>query len=231
MAEISVILYDSSLQSVSEFPESFLQHNAIQNDAIREGHPAEQLIVDLARHYPAVRELQLSDHLKIGRPDIVHISLLTMLHHPLMGIGALRTYVHTLGNQWFRIPSNWRIPVNYVRFIGLMRQFLSSKRIPDSGRAILELNDGNLTHLIESEDLQARKILLSFSGPLTSIGDLALKVFKSGAVLLIGGFQKGKPSRLALDIADEICSIYPQPMTSWTTLSLLMTALLLHREL
>ncbi|MHA2231589.1 MAG: hypothetical protein ACXAB4_03770, partial [Candidatus Hodarchaeales archaeon] len=84
MPDISVILYDSPLQSVSEFSNNFLQHKAIQNDAAREGYPAEQLIVDLARHYPAFQMLQSSTHGKIGRPDIAHVSLLTLLHHPIM---------------------------------------------------------------------------------------------------------------------------------------------------
>jgi rRNA small subunit pseudouridine methyltransferase Nep1 len=161
MADLSIILYDASLQSAAEFPEKFLRHKAIQNDAAREGCPAEQLIVDVARHYPAIRELEPSTRLKIGRPDLVHVSLLTLLHHPLMTANPHQAYIHTIGENWFRVPSDWRIPVNYIRFMGLMRQLFVSKRVPDSKKPILELNKGNLGELIEKEGLSGRKILLS----------------------------------------------------------------------
>lgn len=230
MADISIILYDASLQSAVEFPENFLRHKAIQNDAAREGCPAEQLIVDIARHYPAIRELESSTRLKIGRPDLVHVSLLTMLHHPLMTVNPHRAYVQTIGDNWFSVPSDWRIPVNYIRFMGLMRQLFFSRRVPDSKKPILELKKGNLGELIEIEGLSGRKILLSSTGDLIAAEDLAANISKSGGILIVGGFQKGEPSKMAIDVADEVCSISPQELSSWTTISLLMTALLSHKR-
>ncbi|MFQ5976519.1 MAG: hypothetical protein ACE5OZ_00120 [Candidatus Heimdallarchaeota archaeon] len=226
MPDISVILYDSLLQPVSEFSNDFLRHKAIQNDAAREGYPAEQLIIDLARHYPAIQMLQSSTHGKIGRPDIAHVSLLTLLHHPIMKKNPVQAYIHTIGGRWFSIPPDWRIPVNYIRFIGLMRQLFSSKRVPTVGDAILELNQGNLAELIDNEALQHRKLLLSRSGSQIAANDLAERISETGAVLMIGGFQMGTPSKMALDIADEIWSISPHELTAWTTISMLMTALL-----
>ncbi len=228
MADISMILYDASLQSAAEFPEKFLRHKAVQNDATREGCPAEQLIVDVARHYPAIRELDSSTRLKTGRPDLVHVSLLTMLHHPLMTVSPHRAYIQTIGENWFRVPPDWRIPVNYIRFMGLMRQLFNSRRVPDSKEPILKLKKGNLGELIEREGLSGRKILLSSTGEQTTAEDLAANISKSGCVLIVGGFQKGQPSKLAIDVADEVCSISSQELSSWTTISLLMTALLSH---
>jgi len=228
MVEISMVLYDSPLQSVSEFSESFMQEKAILNDATRESCPPKHLILDFARHYPAIRRLPVEIQRKIGRPDIAHISLLNLLHHPLMAANPVLAYVQTIGGKWFRVPPDWRIPVNYIRFTGLMRQLFSSGRIPKSGKTILELHEGSLSNLIESEGLQAKKILLSSSGTLIPIKDLVTQVTKFGAILIVGGFQKGNPSKTVLDIADEVYSIYPRQLSSWTTISLLMTSLLAH---
>ncbi len=231
MTKFTIILFDSSLQTVSELSNSFKKHKSIHNDAIRENCSPNELIVDNARHYPAFKTIKTQNVQKMGRPDIIHHSLVSLIHHPVFSSGMTSAYVHTLGNLYFKIPNNWRIPANYIRFLGLMRQLFQNGFVPSQPqKKILSLHKGSLVNLIKEENLEGKKILFSTSGKEISLNKLILREMEleSRVVFLIGGYQKGNPSQEVLELSNEVYSILPSNLTTWTTISLVMNSLMNH---
>jgi len=84
----------------------------------------------------------------MGRPDIVHATLLQILDTPLNWEGHLRVHVHTQDDYVISVNPKIRLPKNYVRFVGLIEQLFKQKQVPKSGEPLLTIEKGTIPDLI-----------------------------------------------------------------------------------
>ncbi len=89
-------------------------------------------VLDVSRHRSVIRRLP-NPHKRGGRPDIVHLFLLTAMGSPLSAAGLLRVLIHTVNDEIIIVDPRERPPQNYNNFIGLMRQLFRLGSVPPSG--------------------------------------------------------------------------------------------------
>lgn len=120
---IYLILAEAALELI---PKQLLNHPTIQAYSRKVGKSAGKLLLDSCYHHGAMKKIPNWE--KRGRPDIVHVSLLTALDSPLNLSGNLRTYLHTINSEIIEINSSTRVPRSYHRFTGVFEQlFLDGK--------------------------------------------------------------------------------------------------------
>ncbi len=174
-----------------------------------------EVILDVSYHYNAMKKNNLKESWKRGRPDIIHLALLTVLTSPLYKSGLNDIYIHTRNNQviFFNPKLQIRIPKSYLRFEGLMTKLLIEQKI---------MNEEN----IENEYLVKIENNLTFEGLKNRINpDITIGFSSSGqnktfpeilnenfdqdtnVLFAIGGFQHGYFSRDIEKYFDSIFSI------------------------
>lgn len=109
-----LVLAESALELV---PRELWGHPAVVADARRRGKRPGELLLDRARHHPAMSHL--TDAARRGRPDIVHQVLLVFQYSLLNRRGLGRVYVHTRDDHVISIRPETRVPKNYNNFVSL----------------------------------------------------------------------------------------------------------------
>lgn len=166
----------------------------------------------------------LDERQKRGRPDIVHIFLLSVCYSPLVKSGEVQVLVHTRNDLCISISPVWRIPVNQNRFYGLLAQLLLHGRVPLSREPILSVQSRSISQLLDSfgrtpiflcENNVNHPKISQFIVDLKEIQNL------SSGVFLIGGFQRGEPNFYS-SISDRTWSrikglkLYDDAKPAWT---------------
>lgn len=178
------------------------------------------ILLDGAIHRPIVDSLE--DREKRGRPDILHHSLLNIVYSPLFKQGKIQVFIHTRDDLCIKIPSQWRVPVNYNRFCGLFSQLLLKQRVPLSGDPILTATHCKLSKLLnqfEKLDIYLCDIPPESVKDSIVIENLADLSPTSSGVFLIGGFQYGEArypffkSPLSENLV--LLRIYPKVKPAW----------------
>ncbi|ADG12748.1 Suppressor Mra1 family protein [Methanocaldococcus infernus ME] len=163
-------------------------------------------ILDSNYHYREMRNLK--DRERRGRPDIIHITLLTILDSPINHEGLLNIYVHTYDNKVLKINPETRLPRNYFRFLGVMEKVLKYNDNP-----LIKMEEKRLEDLLN--EINAKRIAL-----LTKNGELVKKteMLKKYDTFLIGGFPKGEIiiNEEEVDGKIEKISIYKKGLMAWT---------------
>ncbi|HZD12625.1 MAG TPA: hypothetical protein VE177_03810, partial [Candidatus Binatus sp.] len=132
---LTLVLAESAIELV---PRQLISHPAIRASARRKMRPPEELILDQNYHHAAIHRLGKSkDEQRRGRPDIVHLSLLTALGSPLNLEGQLKTYVHTLTDRIITINPQARLPRQTDRFVSLLEQLYATGFVPPTGERLL----------------------------------------------------------------------------------------------
>ncbi|WP_457612145.1 16S rRNA (pseudouridine(914)-N(1))-methyltransferase Nep1 [Methanocaldococcus sp.] len=151
---------------------------------------------------------KLKDKERRGRPDIVHISLLTILDSPINHEGLLNIYVHTYDNKVLYINPKTRLPRNYFRFLGVIEKVLKY-----NNNSLIKMEEKSLETLLN--EINAKKIAL-----LTKRGELIKdnKVLKNFDTFLIGGFPEGEILINKNEVRGEIkeISVYKKGLMAWT---------------
>ena len=211
---IYLFLVEAALQLV---PKELWGERSVQADAERRGRRPDQFLLDVSIHYDAM--VKHGGVGKRGRPDILHLSLLTALDSPLNQMGYLKTYIHTLEDIVISIDPKTRLPRSYPRFEGLMVQLLREGHVPPKPPYFLEVLEEDLETLLERVEAK-RKIVFSRSGRLTDPRRIFSKEsIEEGVSLLIGAFQRGSISEEILSLADEVISISRFPLSTHLTVS------------
>jgi len=179
---VILILAESALELV---PRELWRHPAVVADARRRGKRPGELLLDRARHHPAMSHL--TDAARRGRPDIVHQVLLTFQYSMLNKRGLGQVYVHTRDDYVISIRPETRIPKNYNNFVSLMEQLYSAGKVPPSGEPLMELGRKSLRGLLEG--LGGRWVVLHEAGEKMSLPDLGQSLLSS--VVVVGGFPHG----------------------------------------
>ncbi len=167
---------------------------------------------------------RLPEYYKRGRPDLIHITLLSLLESPLNKKGLLRLYVHTVNDIVIFIDPRIRLPKNYNRFVGLMEQLFKEGRVPprESEKPLMILRNLSLRDLVRKIS-NNKPIILSEKGEKTRLRDLASYLVSNNNPVIIGGFQHGDFSDKTYKLTDKVYSIYEEPLPTWIVASHLVT--------
>ena len=133
----------------------------------------------------------LPDNEKRGRPDIVHLSLISLTSSPLYLEKKLKVYVHTVTNSVIDINFGVRLPKSYSRFSSLMEQLFSIKTIIKDDSTLLSLRACSFQELLKdiNPDLT---MALTRKGRFENIPNIIAQLSDYlRPVIVIGGFSHG----------------------------------------
>src|SRR3989442_10450290 len=199
--KLSLVIAESALELV---PEEIRLSPAVVNDAKRRERDPSKILLDRSLHHAAM--VRLKEDYKRGRPDIVHMTLLSITGTPLYEEGSVKVYVHTRGDGVLEIAERTRLPKSYFRFRNLVEKHLSERSSNELIR-VLELNIRELLRKIIKPDFVAG---LSTQGKSETLQDLAETLVEGiNPCVVIGGLSPGpfSPGTLAvLDVPVRIPS-------------------------
>jgi rRNA small subunit pseudouridine methyltransferase Nep1 len=166
-----------------------------------------------------------------GRPDMIHTTLLVALESVLNLEGKMNVLVHTRNDQLLRFDPAIRLPKNYNRFLGLIEQLFATGQVPRecargqqplikmvTGRTLASIVNEIKSEAME-ENAKLRTIVFSDSGEHTDLNKyFSDNIDKDDELLcIIGGFPEGDFKTPITELqADDIISIYPETLKSWT---------------
>ncbi|MEM1537542.1 MAG: 16S rRNA methyltransferase [Candidatus Nezhaarchaeales archaeon] len=216
---LTLIIAEAALELV---PPTLWKYAAVRRSAERRGKPPSEILLDRSLHHVAMRLLSKNE--KRGRPDIVHFNLLLALSSPLNKQGLLKVFIHTFNDKVITVDPHVRIPRNYNRFVGLMEQLLLKGRVPPEGEPLLTVKNQTLRELINDINPSSVTILRE-KGTLTTPWRLADELSNQRTpAIIVGGFPRGDFEEENLKIEAASASIYPQPLDSWTVVSVILNA-------
>ena len=213
---LTLVLVESALQLV---PNEILSHPQIKHYAKKRRKAADEILLDRSFHHSAMQRLARMPYPipadKMGRPDIVHNTLLQVLETPLNWEGLLRVFVHTQDEHVISINPKVRLPKNYIRFIGLIEQLFAKKRVPKEGEPLLRIERMSLQQLAT---ICGPTEVLGFStqGKPAFIRDVAefASTLKS-PLTFIGGFPRGHFTEKTKQLVKETFSVDKRPLDAW----------------
>ncbi len=177
--------------SIEPIPEEIRGHPAILRDSKRRKKPPAEILLDDSKHHAAMKNLENRE--KRGRPDIIHMCLLSVFDSPLGEISGV--YVHTIDGRVIRFSKGLRLPRNYNRFVGLMEQLLKEKKIESGGITLIEILDCDLGSILRSVN-PSQVMLFTEKGMV--VDELEIDI-KSKTAILIGAFAHGDFDQRVLD--------------------------------
>ncbi|MEQ9715724.1 MAG: 16S rRNA methyltransferase [Candidatus Asgardarchaeum sp.] len=217
---IYFIIIETSLELI---PKHLLHEPKIIKIARKLGKSPNNMLLEVSYHRMFIKKLPYSE--KRGRPDILHTTLLYIFDSPINREGYLNVYVHTINDEVFWFNPKIRIPKTYQRFKGLMVQLLKkSIIISDSGEILIKKEDISIDDLISK--INGPVFLFSEKGafkPPTLIAKELLEY--ENPCILIGGFPHGDFSRRFYEAANNVYSIDPEPLATWTVASKIITSI------
>ncbi len=176
----------------------------------------DEMLLDRVIHHSILKGMP--DSTRRGRPDIVHLSILSIADTPAYRGGLVDFILHTIKDLIIVPKRTWRPPRNYYNFVSIFEQLLKIKRIPPEGEPILVARQGNLAGAIKSLSPK-RVVLFSSRGRLVDLHQFFRTTQYAGCVYLIGAYAKGEPRKSIVDMADDVISIYPKMLPGWVVAS------------
>jgi len=211
---LTIVLAASELEKI---PSSIFSHPAITSYANQRNKKPEQMILDSNYHHNAMKNLLEGD--RRGRPDIVHMFLLTSLESIANKEGKLKVIVHTRNNEAVYVNPKTRIMRNYSRFIGLVEQIFEKKSITTQNETLIELHENITLDKIIKQEKTDVVIVFSPDGKkvkLTNFFKDIKKKKQENILCIIGGFPKGDFHFDFSKTSYNVVSIYDKPLTAWT---------------
>ncbi|MGZ5470638.1 MAG: hypothetical protein ACXWE0_03095, partial [Nitrososphaeraceae archaeon] len=147
----------------------------------------------------AMKEKNIDFIWKRGRPDLVHICLLSILSTPLFLKNLVDVYIHTIDNKVIFIGQQVRIPKSYRRFEGLMIKLYKEMEIisneKDYNKYLLKI-EKNITfdNLVDKVIKPDKIIGFSSTGILKDLKNIVnenIETNNKKISFVIGGFQGG----------------------------------------
>ena len=201
---IHLIFAETALELV---PMELWKSASAISEARRRGIDSSRILLDRSIHHAAM--LRLAENEKRGRPDLVHVSLLSITGTPLFMTGQVRVYVHTNQNVILEVKEGTRIPKNYLRFRGLAEKVLAEE--PSEG--LVKMYRASLTELVRRMIEPDLVVGLSTQGATTPTEQLARTIVGAERpCLMIGGFPHGHFDPATLRLVDKLVRIDKMPL-------------------
>ncbi|MGQ0537297.1 MAG: 16S rRNA methyltransferase [Methanobacteriota archaeon] len=213
---LTLLLADAELEPV---PDAIRDHSAVRAATARRGARPGRPLLDSSLHHAALRGVPDGD--RRGRPDIVHLFLLSTLDSILNLDGGLRVAIHTRNDELITVRPDTRIMRSFDRFAGLMEQvFRDGKAGPADGPPLLSLSSGVPLREAVKRTEADHTIVLDERAPHVDLPTALPPVAARHAHLafVLGGFPKGAYKS---DVAQlgEPWSIDPRPLSAWIVAS------------
>ncbi len=208
---LHVILLDCALELV---PSEISSMKQVQQYARKRNRKPTEILLD--QNYLGKSMLKLKEHERRGRPDIVYLSLMTLLESPLCKAGLLSVHLHLYDGRIVEIDSTVRLPRNYDRYVGLIEQLLVKGQVPPTGDPLLRIIDEDLPTLLSK--LGETRILALEEGTPTSTTRLLNLLPESDdvpVILGVGGFPHGDMRREITSLFETQLSLDPDIMMAW----------------
>ncbi len=213
---LNLIIAESALQVV---PKEIQSHPQIVRYAQRRGKVPGEVLLDRAFHHTAMQRLSRTNYRippeKMGRPDIVHNTLLQILETPLNWEGRLQVHVHTQEDKVIWVNPKVRLPKNYVRFVGLVEQLYRDRQVPSKGDPLLTIDTIGLEALIEriAPDM---KVGLSRIGEPELMRNVANRMsIAERPSVIIGGFPRGHFQQATRELVPQLYSVDQETLDAW----------------
>ena len=197
----TIILTESSLELI---PPELSHHQSVLAYSKKFRKIISNTLLDNSWHFGAMKGLK--NEIKRGRPDIVHLTLLSICTSPAFYENKIKLFVHTVNNEIISINNNTRLPKSYHRFQGLMEKLFLTKKIESETEILMEMQNSSLSKLI-SKIKPDEVIALTTEGEKTTFEKLIHQT-KENSCILIGGFQKGHFNEENQKIIERAFSIH-----------------------
>ena len=195
-----IILAESSLELI---PKKIHNHPSVTSYSKKFKKNSSNTLLDNSWHFGAMKGLD--NEIKRGRPDIIHLTLLSLCTTPVFYKNKIKVFVHTVNDEVISINNNTRLPKSYHRFQGLMEKLFLTKKIESEDEILMEMKNSSLSQLV-SKIKPTRIIGLTTQGQKTSLDKLVEQI-EENLCIILGGFQKGHFSNETEKIIDESFSI------------------------
>tara|TARA_Y100000758_G_scaffold300654_1_gene265150 strand:- start:702 stop:1370 length:669 start_codon:yes stop_codon:yes gene_type:complete len=195
-----IILAESSLELI---PKKIHNHPSVTSYSKKFKKNSSNTLLDNSWHFGAMKGLD--NEIKRGRPDIIHLTLLSLCTTPVFYKNKIKVFVHTVNDEVISINNNTRLPKSYHRFQGLMEKLFLTKKIESEDEILMEMKNSSLSQLV-SKIKPTQIIGLTTQGQKTSLDKLVEQIEENSCIIL-GGFQKGHFSNETEKIIEESFSI------------------------
>ncbi|MBT3591462.1 MAG: ribosome biogenesis protein [Candidatus Nitrosopelagicus sp.] len=195
-----IILAESSLELI---PKKIHNHPSVTSYSKKFKKNSSNTLLDNSWHFGAMKGLD--NEIKRGRPDIIHLTLLSLCTTPVFYKNKIKIFIHTVNDEVISINNNTRLPKSYHRFQGLMEKLFLTKKIESEDEILMEMKNSSLPQLI-SKIKPTQIIGLTTQGQKTSLDKLVEQIEENSCIIL-GGFQKGHFNNETDKIIDKSFSI------------------------
>ena len=195
-----IILAESSLELI---PKKIHNHPSVTSYSKKFKKNSSNTLLDNSWHFGAMKGLD--NEIKRGRPDIIHLTLLSLCTTPVFYKNKIKVFVHTVNDEVISINNNTRLPKSYHRFQGLMEKLFLTKKIESEDEILMEMKNSSLSQLV-SKIKPTQIIGLTTQGQKISL-DKLVKQIEENSCIILGGFQKGHFSNETEKIIDKSFSI------------------------
>lgn len=214
---LTLLLADTELERV---PRELTGHQQVVASARRAGVRANQMLLDSSLHHAAIRKAGLVEGERRGRPDLLHVFLLTVLESIANKAGHVQVLVHTRHDELIRIKPETRLVRNYGRFCGLVQQLFETGEVPpDLG--LLTMQDERSLESIVKQVAPERVLILDDAAQPKPIWDVfSAHDGESNVLAIIGGFPSGT-FRSPLPKGEHV-GLGPTQLAVWTVAAQLL---------
>ena len=198
---LTIILAESSLELI---PNQMYNHPSVISYSKKFKKPISGTLLDNSWHFGAMKGLD--NEIKRGRPDIIHLTLLSLCTSPGFYQNKIKVFVHTINDEIISINNKTHLPKSYHRFQGLIEKLFLTKKIESEDEILMEMESSTLSQLI-SKIKPTQVIGFTTKGKKTTFEKL-IKTIEENSCVLIGGFQKGHFSKETEKIIEQSFSIH-----------------------
>jgi len=180
---LTIVLVESSLELI---PKQLTSHPSVISYCKKFKKSPSTTLLDNSWHFAAMKGLD--NEIKRGRPDIVHLTLLSLCTTPAFYENKIKVFVHTVNDKVISFNNKTRLPKSYHRFQGLIEKLFLTHKIETDDEILMELRSSSLSDLI-SEIKPTKIIGLTTKGKQTTLEKLVQQI-PNNSCIIIGGFQK-----------------------------------------
>jgi rRNA small subunit pseudouridine methyltransferase Nep1 len=210
---LTVILAGCELELA---PEAIAGHPSVRASAQAQRRRPSEVLLDQNLHGSVLRKME--DGLRRGRPDIAHITLLTLLESILNKQGRLRVVLHTRNHEVIQVRADTRLPRGEARFQGLISKVLREGQSQD--KEPLMWSDGTA----EPAELLKRVakgpvVRLDENGTESTPAALAQRAVAGDLTVVLGAFPAGDFDAAWKRATPDVVRIWPDALNAWSVAS------------